>query len=60
MNDEFNLNCPHCGEEISEPDEMEVGEHNFIEDCEYCGQPFELLFTSTGNEIIELQVREAE
>jgi len=56
MIDELEIECPYCEEELPVPPEMEAGEHNYVEQCEYCHHDIELNFESNGEAIIQIQI----
>ena len=56
MIDDLDLNCPHCGEELEPPVEMEAGDHNYIDECESCENPLEFNFVSNGEDIFDINI----
>ena len=60
MIDELEIECPCCGEELPEPIEVEAGEHNYVEQCEFCSNDIEFNFESNGQFILSLQIHALE
>jgi len=51
MTDEHFFQCPYCWEEISMIIDKSIYKDSYIEDCEVCCNPIEILYSSNGNEI---------
>ena len=43
--------CPYCGEKIELVVDCSIPEQEYIEDCEVCCRPINLLITIEGNKI---------
>ncbi len=51
MTEEYFFQCPHCWQEISMILDKSVRNDSYIEDCEVCCNPIEIIFSSDGNDI---------
>ena len=49
--------CPYCGERISMVLDTSVDQQTYIEDCEVCCRPFEVVVECEPGEILSLDVR---
>ena len=47
--------CPYCWEEISMLLDTSVSTQTYIEDCEVCCNPIEVMATFTDNELVEFR-----
>ena len=56
MIDELEIMCPYCDEELPAPVNIEAGENNYVEECEYCHQDIELNFESNGETIFNVHI----
>ncbi len=45
------ITCPYCGESIELVIDCSIPEQEYIEDCEVCCRPINLLITIEGNKI---------
>jgi hypothetical protein len=43
--EEVSIDCPYCGEEISILIDSSVGSQEYIEDCQVCCRPIEIVVT---------------
>lgn len=59
MNHETNLYCPYCFEKISMLFETLYGSQRYIEDCEVCCNPIEILYTVQDQIIIIEEIKKA-
>ena len=48
------INCPYCGEEIQIVIDCSASDHDYIEDCQVCCRPINLLIKISGD-YIEIQ-----
>jgi hypothetical protein len=53
MTEEYFFQCPYCWEEISMILDNSTLTDSYIEDCEICCNPINILYRSDGNEITE-------
>ena len=51
MPEEYFFQCPHCWKEISMIFDKSVYNDSYIEDCEVCCNPIEIIYYSDGNDI---------
>jgi hypothetical protein len=58
MNDQFQVTCPYCGEELEIYVEPDV-RGTFVQDCEVCCNPWRVQVRGTGDDR-ELTVRRAD
>jgi hypothetical protein len=58
MNDQFQVTCPYCGEELEIYVEPDV-RGTFVQDCEVCCNPWRVQVRTMGDER-ELTVRRAD
>jgi hypothetical protein len=49
MEDQFQVTCPYCGEEVEIYLEPDVG-GSFVQDCEVCCNPWRVSVTRHGDE----------
>ncbi len=47
--------CPYCWEEISMLLDTSVSSQTYIEDCEVCCNPIEVMATFASNELVEFR-----
>ena len=47
--------CPYCWQEISAVLDLSVPRQKYVEDCEVCCKPIELLYTVENDEIAEFE-----
>lgn len=55
MNEHF-FTCPHCWEEISMLIDLSVPYQKYVEDCEVCCNPIEIIATCETGELIGFNV----
>lgn len=58
--EEHFFTCPYCWEEISMLIDYSVSKQTYIEDCEICCNPIQLIITIQNNEIISFQAESIE
>jgi transcription elongation factor Elf1 len=46
---EHSFTCPYCGEEISMVLDTSVRHQTYVEDCEVCCHPIEIIYTIEGD-----------
>ena len=49
---EHHFQCPYCWEDISMLLDSSIGKQTYIEDCEICCNPIELIVVFEQNELI--------
>ncbi len=49
--------CPHCGERISMLLDLSAGCQRYIEDCEVCCNPVEIVFRAEEGGIVSFEAR---
>ena len=55
---EKKFRCPYCHEKISMVlDVSEEGEQQYIEDCEVCCQPIEIVYTVSNQKLVQFDCR---
>lgn len=59
MHEHF-FQCPYCWETISMLIDTSQSKQNYIEDCEVCCNPIQLLVTSENQEITSFQAESIE
>jgi transcription elongation factor Elf1 len=52
---EQRFDCPHCGEAISMVLDLSAGSQRYIEDCEVCCNPIEIIFQVEEGAIVSFQ-----
>lgn len=50
------LNCPYCGEQIQLIVDCSIASQEYIEDCQVCCRPINILITVEGEDI-QVQAR---
>lgn len=55
MHEQF-FTCPHCWEEISMLIDTSVSFQKYVEDCEVCCNPIEIIATCENGELIGFNV----
>jgi len=55
--EEHFFQCPYCWEEISMLVDLSQNYQNYIEDCEVCCNPIQLIISIENNEINEFLVK---
>ena len=53
METEHFFTCPYCWQEISMILDLSVGEQTYIEDCEVCCRPIQIVYTAVNFELID-------
>ena len=53
------FDCPFCVETISVLLDLTVPSQSYIEDCEVCCRPIEILYTVIEGEVADFQAQEA-
>ena len=53
---ERDIRCPYCAEPISILLDPSAGAQAYIEDCQVCCQPMQIVFDATDGEILELRI----
>lgn len=48
---EYFFTCPYCWEKISMLIDVSVDSQSYIEDCETCCNPIEVIYSTLNNEI---------
>jgi len=59
MEEQF-FQCPYCWQNISILLDSSVAEQTFIEDCEVCCQPIEIMISFEDNEISVFEAKSIE
>jgi hypothetical protein len=54
---EVAIGCPYCGESITILVDGSIGEQGYIEDCEVCCRPIDLLITLTSKDDLRVEAR---
>ena len=49
MDEQFQVTCPYCGEEVELYLESDVGS-NFVQDCEVCCNPWRVIVSGKGDD----------
>lgn len=57
MEEDVTVTCPHCWQAIGLRLDLSAGSQAYVQDCEVCCNPLEIVFTVTGGELTELDVR---
>ena len=52
---EHTFRCPYCGQEISMLLDLSVKTQTYVEDCEVCCRPIEVVVRVEDGELIEFQ-----
>lgn len=52
--------CPYCFEQVSMIFETQYGKQTYIEDCEVCCAPIEVMFEFREGELINLEIKRAQ
>ncbi len=53
---EKTFKCPYCGEKISMLLDLSLDDtQTYIEDCEVCCRPIQIVYTSEGGELLSFQ-----
>ena len=52
--------CPYCSQEISMVLEEGYGSQSYIEDCEVCCNPIEIIYEISEGEVVQLEARRAQ
>lgn len=53
--EEHFFQCPHCWEEISMLIDYSQNHQNYIEDCEVCCNPIQLIIRIENHEIVDFE-----
>jgi hypothetical protein len=51
--------CPHCWESVTLSLDLSVEQQTYIEDCEVCCRPMQVLVVAAPGELIEVRVEAA-
>ncbi|HEY4579813.1 MAG TPA: CPXCG motif-containing cysteine-rich protein [Candidatus Acidoferrales bacterium] len=54
------FSCPYCGEEISMVLDLSVSRQTYVEDCEVCCRPIEIIYTVEDDALVEFAARTTE
>lgn len=54
---DHDFGCPYCGETISMTLDLSVDEQQYIEDCEVCCRPIELLVSAEDEHLVRFEAR---
>lgn len=57
---EHSFQCPYCWEQITMLLDSSVGRQTYIEDCEICCNPIELVLRFENDELQEFEARNIE
>ena len=57
LNDERNIICPYCWEQIGVVLDISVTEQEYVEDCFVCCRPIVIRYRAESGEITELEAR---
>ena len=49
--------CPFCGERITLVIDTSAGSHSYIEDCQVCCRPMEIVVDADDGELMSLETR---
>lgn len=52
--------CPHCWEEISMLIDLSIAQQTYVEDCEVCCNPIEVMVQCNDNQIIAFKAQDLE
>lgn len=55
--EETAISCPYCGEPITILVDGSVDQQQYIEDCEVCCRPMEILVTASACGTLQVEVR---
>lgn len=55
--EQFDINCPYCGENLTVSVDCSAGSHDFIEDCATCCRPIELHADIDSGQLLALNAR---
>ena len=50
------ISCPYCGETIEILIDISAGGQSYVEDCQVCCRPMNLIFDVAGDELTTLRV----
>jgi len=53
---EQTVSCPYCGESLTILLDLSAGGQSYVEDCQVCCRPMNVLFTSVDGQLEELTV----
>ncbi len=59
MNEHF-FQCPYCWENISILLDLSLFQEEYIEDCEVCCNPIQIIFTTADQELLEFRAENIE
>lgn len=51
---ETDIDCPHCGEQITVVLDLSVSEQTYIEDCFVCCRPISISYTAADGELVSV------
>lgn len=51
------LQCPYCSEQFTLMIDCSVSEQDYVEDCQICCQPIDLLIKVNGNETLTVEAK---
>jgi transcription elongation factor Elf1 len=57
---EHSFSCPYCGEEISMVLDDSVSRQTYIEDCEVCCRPIEIIYAIEDEALVEFTAKTTE
>ena len=60
MEIEHFFTCPYCWQEISFVLDLSVEEQSYIEDCEVCCRPINIIYAAENLELIDFQAESTE
>jgi hypothetical protein len=57
LQEEIEIECPYCGERIVLLVDSSVGPQEYIEDCQVCCQPINIIITLDEDDLPQVDVR---
>lgn len=57
---EKEIGCAFCGEGQTLLLDLSAGDQNYIEDCQVCCQPMQIVFATDGEHVVRLDVERAD
>ena len=58
--EEYQFNCPYCGQYISMMLDLSVRSQTYIEDCEVCCRPIEISYHASQGSVTQFDARATE
>jgi hypothetical protein len=54
------ITCPYCGEPLEITLDLSVPEQDYIEDCQVCCQPIQIIYASHDAQLLSLEARRSD